>query len=79
MRRWLFSAKGAKRMATSEEKQVEQENRIEQSKSSSESAAAQPKGSGNPDHQGGKVKSAQQPDAEGTIAPTEEEKGGSSE
>ena len=66
-------------MATSQEKQVKPEQGVEQSKSSSESATSPPQGSGNPDHQGGKVKSAQQPDAEGTVAPTEEEKGGSSE
>ena len=63
-------------MATSQEKPVEQ------TESSSESTASQPtpqpKGSGNPDHQGGKVKSAQ-PDADGVVAPTDEEKGGSSE
>lgn len=65
-------------MTTSQDKQVGQE--IEP-KSGSESGAqptAQPQGSGNPDHQGGKVQSAQ-PDAGGTVAATEEEKGGSSD
>lgn len=36
-------------------------------------------GSPNPDHQGGNVKSTQQPTSDGAVAATEEEKGGSSE
>jgi hypothetical protein len=42
-------------------------------------ASHQKPGSANPDHQGGKVESAQQPTSEGTVAATEAEKGGSSE
>lgn len=37
------------------------------------------KGATNPDHEGGKVDSTQQPAADGAVAATEDEKGGSSE
>jgi hypothetical protein len=65
---------------TTEQSQTPSQTQSQTQSQKAEQPAAQPQaGSKNPDHEGGKVDSTQQPAADGAVAATEDEKGGSSD